>query len=322
MAKEKKEKEIRELKDLPGVGPATLEKLKNAGIDSIYELAVCSPATLELAGISSDTAEKLISIAQEVLQDEQLIMTAKEFEEKRKQLKRITTSSKALDSLFGGGIETGAITEFFGPFASGKTQICHQLCVNVQRPEEEGGLEKGAIYVDTEGTFRPERIRAMAEALGMDAEKVLENIIYYRCPSSYHQMMFIKKEIKGILKSRDIGLLIVDSLTSHFRSEYVGRGMLSERQQKLNEHIHDLLRIAEVYNLAVVFTNQVMEDPGIMFGDPIKPIGGMVLAHASTYRVKLRKAKDDKRIAKMIDSPCSAEREVVFRITSEGIRDE
>jgi len=317
-----KEKEVKTIEDIPGVGAATAQKLREGGFDSIYSLALASPIDLIALGIGEETAEKIIEYAKECLKEDYFILTAKEYEEKRKELGKITTCSKALDNLLGGGIETQALTEFYGKFSSGKTQICHQLCVTVQLPPEQGGLEKGALYVDTENTFRPERIREMAEALELDADKILENIIVFRAPSSFHQMNFIKKEAKNIIRQKNIGLLIIDSLTSHFRAEYVGRGTLSERQQKLNEHIHDLVKLAEMENVAVVFTNQVMEDPGIMFGDPTKPIGGMVLAHASTYRVYLRKAKEDKRIARMVDSPNLPEREILFRITKEGISDE
>ncbi len=205
------------------------------------------------------------------------------------------------------------------------TQICHQLAVNVQLPKDKGGLEGSVIVIDTEKTFRPERIIQMAEAKGLDGKEVLKNIYVAQAYNSNHQMLLVDnaRELAQKLakEGKPVRLLIVDSLTSHFRAEYVGRGALADRQQKLNRHLHDLMRFGEVFNAAVVVTNQVMAKPDAFFGDPTRPIGGHIVAHTATYRVYLRKGKGELRVARLIDSPHLPEAEVVFKITERGIED-
>ncbi len=308
-----------ELEDLPGVGEVTAEKLREAGYKSIESIAIASPAEIkEATGIGESSALKIINAARDSLQ--MGFMTGLEVLEKRKALQKITTGSKALDELLGGGIETQAITEVFGEFGCGKTQICHQLAVNVQLPEDQGGLGKTVFYLDTENTFRPERIIQMAEGIGLEPEKVLENIVVARAYNSDHQMLLAEKA-EEIIKEKNVGLIVVDSLTSHFRSDYSGRGMLSDRQQKLNRHMHTLQRISDIHNLAIIVTNQVMSRPDFFFGDPTAPIGGHIVGHCSTFRVYLRKSKGGKRIARLIDSPNLPEGEAIFTVTKEGIRD-
>ncbi len=308
-----------ELEELPGVGEATADKLREAGYTTMESIAVANPADLkEAAGISESVASKIINAARQSLQ--MGFMTGSEVLEKRKTMKKISTSSKVLNELLGGGIETQAITEFFGEFGSGKTQICHQLAVNVQRGEKEGGLEKGALYIDTENTFRPERIIQMSEAMEMNPEEVLEKIVVARAYNSDHQILLAEKA-EEMVKEKNLGLIIVDSLTSHFRSDYSGRGMLADRQQKLNRHMHSLQRLADVHNLAVVVTNQVMARPDFFFGDPTAPIGGHIVGHSSTFRLYLRKSKGGKRVARLIDSPNLPEGEAIFTVSKEGVRD-
>ena len=200
------------------------------------------------------------------------------------------------------------------------TQICHQLSVNVQLPPERGGLNGKAVYIDTEGTFRWERIEAMARALGLDPDVVEENIYYQRAYNSDHQIAIVE-ELFRFVPEHDVKLVVVDSVTGHFRAEYPGREHLAERQQKLNMHLHQLVRLAEAYNIAVVVTNQVMARPDVFYGDPTQAVGGHVLAHTPGIRVQLRKAKGNKRIARIVDAPHLPEGEAVFLITDEGIRD-
>jgi DNA repair protein RadA len=314
-----------DLEDLPGVGPAIAEKLREAGFDSIEMIAVSSPSELSaVADIGEATALKIITAARK-LANIGGFETGDVIFQRRQEIGKITTGSKALDSLLGGGIETQAITEFFGEFGSGKTQICHQLAVNVQLPREEGGLEGSVIVIDTEKTFRPERIMQMASAKGLDGKEVLKNIYVAHAYNSNHQMLLVDnaKELAQKLakEGRPVRLLIVDSLTSHFRAEYVGRGALADRQQKLNRHLHDLMRFGEIFNAAIVVTNQVMAKPDTFYGDPTKPIGGHIVAHTATYRVYLRKSKGELRVARLIDSPHLPEGEVVFKITERGIED-
>lgn len=309
----------RSLEDLPGVGEATAEKLRKAGYEDFEKIAASSPHELaEIAEIGVETAKKVIAAARDAL--EMGFETADRIFEKRKVIGRITTGSKALDALLGGGIETQAITEFFGKFSSGKSQIGFSCSVTCQLPVEAGGLAGKVLFIDTESTFRPERIRQIAEGYKLDPDTVLKNIFIAKAINSDHQIILTEKA-EEIIKKEGIRLIVVDSLTSHFRSDYVGRGSLGERQQKLNKHIHYLQKLADTYNLAVIVTNQVMDNPGIMFGDPTTPIGGHVLAHAATYRVYLRKGKEEKRIARLVDSPNLPEAECVFRVKPEGIRD-
>jgi DNA repair protein RadA len=308
------------LEDLPGVGEVTIKKLKDAGILTVRSLALYPLSRLqEEAGLGEKISEKLIKAAQDV--EKMGFESAKEIWEKRRKQKRITTGSNNLDELIGGGIETRAVTEFFGEYRTGKTQIMHQLCVNVQLPYELGGLDGSALYIDSEGTFRPERIIGMAEALDLDHNEVLRNIVVGRAYNSDHQILLVKQAPKMIAK-KNIKLIIVDSLIGHFRSEYVGRGTLAERQQTINQHLHDLLRLSEIYDeLAVTFTNQVSSKPDVFYGNPTTHTGGNIIAHGSTVRIFLRKGKGEQRVAKVVDAPNLPEADAVFSITEEGITD-
>ncbi|MHA1104616.1 MAG: DNA repair and recombination protein RadA [Promethearchaeota archaeon] len=309
-----------DLNDLPGVGEVTLKKLKAAGIISIRLLAMYPLSRLmEDAGIGEKTAKKLIKAAQDI--EQMGFKSADVIWEKRKLLRRISTGGQNLDDLLGGGLETGAVTEVFGEYRTGKTQLAHQLCVNVQRPYEDGGLEGCALYIDTEGTFRPERIIQMASAKDMDYKKALQNIVVGRAYNSDHQILLIKEASK-IIEEKNIKLVIVDSLIGHFRSEYIGRGTLANRQQILNTHIHDLLRISEMYDeMAVFFTNQVSSKPDVFYGNPITATGGNIVAHGATIRIYLRKGKGEQRVAKIIDAPNLPESDAIFSITEDGISD-
>ncbi|HDD46476.1 MAG TPA: DNA repair and recombination protein RadA [Candidatus Aenigmarchaeota archaeon] len=304
---------------LRGVGDKTAEKLKEAGYIDLMSLAAASAGELMAAiNVSEETANKIIASARDELKLD--FQPATEVMKRREEVGRITTGSKNLDALLGGGVETQAIIEAHGAFGSSKTQLAHQLAVNVQLPEEKNGLNGKAIFIDTENTFRPERIRQMAEALDLDWKKTLNNIFVARAYNSDHQILLVEKADK-IIRENNVRLLIIDSLTSTFRSDYTGRGSLADRQQKLNRHLHKLQKLADMYNLAVYVTNQVMSRPDVLFGDPTAPIGGHIVGHQATYRIYLRKSKDDKRIARLIDSPCLPEGETVFRVLPEGIRD-
>ncbi len=315
-----KEKKVETLEDLPGIGEATAQKLRDAGITDIIELAVMPLGDLiAIAEISESQARKILEAARKYadignfVQGDQIL-------EKRKHINKLTTGSQALDSLLGGGLETQAITEFFGPFGSGKTQIIHQLLVNVTLQEEKGGLNGEGILIDTENTFRPERISSMAKALDLNPDDVLKKIHVARAYNSSHQMLLVEKAFE-IAKEHPIRLIAVDSLTAHFRVEYSGRSALAERQQMLNRHMHDLLRFADVYNAVVAVTNQVSARPDAFFGDPNQPIGGNIVGHTATFRISLRRSKGEKRIARLIDSPAYPEGEVVIQITEDGVRD-
>jgi len=318
---EKKPAKATTLEDLPGVGDVTAEKLRKAGYGDLEKIAASSPYELEeIADLGIETAKKAISAARDSL--EMGYETADTILERRKSIIRIPTGSKNLDELIGGGVESMAITEAYGKFSSGKSQLGFQLAVNVQKPLDQGGLgeDSGVLFIDSESTFRPERIKQLAEVLGLDQERVLKNIHVAKAINSDHQMILVDKA-EEMVRNHNIKLIIVDSLTSHFRSDYVGRGALGERQQKLNKHVHQLQKLADQFNLAVYITNQVMDNPGLMFGDPTTPVGGHVLAHAATYRLYFRKGKEEKRIARLIDSPSLPEGECIFKVKADGVGD-
>ncbi len=501
-----REKELRDLTDLPGVGPSTAQKLIEAGYPTIEALAVSTPYEVSQAtGIPLATAQKIVQAARDALDIS--LKTALDLKKERMTVKKITTGSRNLDSLLGGGVETRTITEFFGEYGSGKcvsrdtmvpvvegqepevysiedlyyryaerggekrfdggfvaeagdlkvyvfdgerirlarapllyrervsrlvriktrggaviratrlhpllvltregprwarsgslrpgdlialspitdykghdvlgrewrrleagrsygytgllwdevlevaeedyndyvydivvpvfhsfiagngapivmhnTQLCHQLAINVQLPEDKGGLEGKTVYVDSEGTFRWERIDQMARGLGLDPDKVMENIFWIRAVNSHHQMAIVN-ELFDLVKKENVKLVVVDSVTSHFRAEFPGRENLATRQQLLNRHLHQLVRLAEVHDLAVVITNQVMAKPDVFFGDPTQAVGGHVLYHTPGVRVQLKKSRGNKRIARVVDAPHLPESETVFVITEWGIRD-
>ncbi len=309
-----------DLKDLPGVGEATIKKLHEAGIYSIRTLGMYPLKKLmEDSGIGEKTAQKIIKVAQDI--EKMGFKSADKIWEKRKSLNKLTTSSKNFDDLLFGGFEPGALTELYGEYRTGKTQVAHQLCVNVQLSYEEGGLEGNALYIDTEGTFRPERLIQMAIGNDLDHNLILKKITVGRAYNSDHQILLVN-EAHRIIKEKNIKLVVVDSLIGHFRSEYIGRGTLANRQQILNSHIHDLLRLTEIYDeLAVVVTNQVSSKPDVFYGNPTTHTGGHIVAHGSTIRIFLRKGKGEQRVAKIVDAPHIPEADTVFTITEDGIRD-
>jgi DNA repair protein RadA len=312
------------LDSLDGVGPVTTKKLTDAGIHNIMDLIVRGPVDVsEVTGMDRETAEKIVTKARQVLMEQGLItkdfVTATEIYKRRQDIGKISTGTQCLDELLDGGIETQALTEVYGEFGSGKTQLCLTMCVMVQKSKEEGGLGGGVLYIDTENTFRPERIVSIAQAKGMDPEKVLDNIIVARAYNSAHQTLILE-EAGPVIEQHNIKLIIADSAVGLFRSEYLGRGTLSDRQQRINRFMHLLVRTAETYNCAAIATNQVMASPDVFFGDPTRPIGGNVVAHTSTYRIYFKKS-GKKRIARMVDSPHHPEEEVIFTVTEAGIAD-
>ncbi len=308
------------LEDLPGIGPAISKKLSEGGFRTPEAVAIATPKELATAAdIGESTATRIIEAAREKLNIG--FISAQEYLTQRQSASQITTGTKNLDQLFGGGIETGGITELFGEFRTGKTQICHQLSVTVQLPEELGGLGGEAVYIDTEGTFRPERLVPIAERFALEPKEVLKNVVFARAYNSDHQLYLSQNIGELVEKGKNIKLIVVDSIIGYFRSEYIGRGMLAERQQKLNKHLHTLLKLSELYGLGVVVANQVMAKPDAFFGDPTAPVGGHIVAHNCTTRVYLRKSRGNQRIARLVDSPYLPEAEVIFMIEEDGVKD-
>ena len=315
--------EIFNIDTLNDIGPATKSSLKEAGFRSIKDLVIRGPIDIaEATGIAVEKCTFLCNRARELLEDigvfDKPFITANQLYEKRKSEYRITTGSINLDELLGGGIETRAITELYGEFGTGKSQICHTLCLTVQGTEDNHNISR-ALYVDTENTFRPERIASIASARKIDPNRALENVIVAKAYNSSHQEVIIQ-ESANIINLHNIKIMIVDSIVSHYRAEFLGRSFLSERQQRINRLLHILLRIAETCKIAVVITNQIQSSPDAIFGDPNKATGGNVMAHTSTYRIYLKKAGKN-RIARMVDSPYHSEREVLFTINDQGIGD-
>jgi len=308
-----------DLATIDGVGPAMAGKLRSAGLTTLEAIAVTPPKEIaEKTGIGFNTVLNIVASARKLACVD--FITAEELWKKRQNMLKCSTGSKNLDELLGGGIETQAMTEFIGEYGVGKTQICLMLCVIAQLPLEKGGLSGNVVYIDTEGTFMPERVLQIANALELDPHETLGNIFLARAYNSSHQCVLID-HLFSFCPENNIKLVIVDSMIGHFRGEYIGRESLSERQQTLNSQLHKLLRLTEAFNLPVIVTNQVQANPAQFFGDPNKPAGGHVMAHACTHRVYLRKGSKGTRIAKVIDSPYLPENSTRFKITEKGIED-
>lgn len=307
------------VEDLPGVGPSTSEKLKELGFHTVESLATATVRELVPAGIGEKQAAKIIAEARDSISFS--FIRADELMKMKANVRRLTTGSKAVDGLIGGGLETQTITEFYGEYGVGKSILCHQLAINVQLPVDKGGLDGGALYLDTEQTFRPEWIVRMAKTAGLEPTDVAQRIIYSEAYNSDHQILLLEKADQ-IIKDNNIRLIIIDSLTSHFRSEYIGREMLAERQQRLNNHMHRLIRLARGFNAVAIVTNQVMSKPDQFFANSVDAVGGHIVAHTSHTRVFLRKAASGPiRIARLVSSPYLPEGERIFKVTEGGIVD-
>mgnify|MGYP005849489463 FL=1 len=339
-----------ELEDLPGVGPATADKLVDNGFESYQSIAVASPGEMSnTADIGESSASDIINAARDAA-DVGGFETGATVLERRQEIGKLSWQIDEVDDLLGGGIETQSITEVYGEFGSGKSQVTHQMAVNVQLSKENGGLEGGCIFVDSEDTFRPERIDDMVrglddEILADEMEKreiegtpsdeeameelvaaFLDQIHVAKAFNSNHQILLAEKakELAGEHEETEwpIRIVCIDSLTAHFRAEYVGRGELADRQQKLNKHLHDLMRLGDLFNTAILVTNQVASNPDSYFGDPTQAIGGNILGHASTFRMYLRKSKGNKRIVRLVDAPNLADGEAVMRVEGAGLKPE
>lgn len=302
------------IQDLPGVGPASAEKLSLAGFDNVMSIAVATPGELcDAAGVTETAARKIIQAARAGMK--MGFQSGLDFVKKREGVVKLSTGSSNFNDLLGGGFETGAITECFGQYGSGKTQVAHALAVNTLATNPEAVV----VYIDTESTFRPERIVQFSKGANVDPEEILKRIRVAKAFNSDHQMLLAEK-VEDLIKDGDkVQLVIVDSLTAHFRAEYVGRGTLAERQQKINKHMRVLARCADVHNLCIYVTNQVMSKPDAFFGDPTEAIGGNIVGHNSTFRIYLRRGKKGTRVAKLVDSPNLPDAEIVFNITEEGL---
>ncbi|KAJ2920176.1 hypothetical protein MD484_g137, partial [Candolleomyces efflorescens] len=306
-----------------GIHANDVKKLAEAGLNTVEAVAFTpKKALLAIRGISEQKADKILAEAQKIVPLG--FQSATEVHARRSELVHITTGSKQLDALLGGGIETGSLTELFGEFRTGKSQLCHTLAVTCQLPVNMGGGEGKCLFIDTEGTFRPVRALAVAERYGMTGEEVLDNIAYARAYNADHQQQLLTSASALMSESR-FCLIIVDSATNLYRTDFSGRGELSSRQTHLGKFLRTLQRLADEFGIAVVVTNQVMSTPdaaaGPYAGNEKKPIGGNIMAHASTTRLQLKKSRGNTRLCKIYDSPCLPESETTFAILAGGIGD-
>jgi len=318
-----------DLTNIKGVGPEKARKLIQAGYCTVESIAFSSPRDLSLdSGIPEETARSIVASAKQIVRSKENtkggklveILSGKDAKKILGSMDHITTGLKGLDHILGGGVETCAVTEFYGPAKAGKTQICHQLCVTVQLPKEEGGLEAPALYIDTERTVKYDHIQNLAERFGLDPDLATDNVFYAYAMNSEALYDIVHKRLDEVVQNRGIKLVVVDCLTGHFRAEYCGRESLPLRQQKLNRVIHDLLRIAVSHDLAVVVTNQVHSQPDL-YGKSENPIGGHTVAHGVTFRLGLSIRKHNMRTVTVVDAPALPPDEAYFAITSHGLVD-
>jgi len=307
------------LEDLPGVGPSTASKLRELGFKTVESLATADIREIITQGITENIAVKIIGAAQKSIAI--TFVRADELIKLRSNVRRLTTGCRSLDNLLAGGVETQSITEIYGEYGTGKSQLCQQLCLTAQLPPEKGGLDGGVLYIDTENTFRTERVMQIAPRFGLDPEEALKRIIFAEAYTSNHQMLLLENADE-VIKENNIRLIIIDSLTSHFRSEYLGREMLASRQQMLNKHLHKLNRLSRAFNACAVVTNQVLAQPDVFFAKIVSPVGGHILGHTSHTRLFLRKGKDNVRIARLTVSTFLPEGEAPLRITEKGLESE
>lgn len=322
ISKEQQFQEIEKLQDL-GINAADINKLKASGFCTILSLIQSTKKELcNVKGLSEAKVEKILEASAKI-ESSSVFITANELVIKRSKILRITTGSKVLDTTLGGGIESMSITELFGENRCGKTQLCHTLSVTAQLPKNMNGGNGKVCYIDTEGTFRPEKICKIAERFGLDGKAVLDNIIYARAFTHEHLYQLLAMSASKMCEE-PFALLVIDSIISLFRVDFSGRGELSERQQKLNKTMSALNKLGEQFNIAILITNQVMSDPGATLtfvANPMKPVGGHVIGHASTTRLSLRKGKGDQRVCKVYDAPNLPETECIFQLSDTGIID-
>ncbi|ESZ90116.1 meiotic recombination protein dmc1 [Sclerotinia borealis F-4128] len=310
-----------------GISAADIAKLRSNGIHTVGTLiGTTNRRLVRIKGFSDIKVEKVKEAAKKVAGPNAggQFVTAAEHGHFRKKCIRISTGSKQLDACLNGGFQTMSISEVYGEFRCGKTQLAHTLAVIAQLPKDMGGAEGKVAYIDTEGTFRPERIAEIAERFGVDPDQALENIVYARAQNTEMQQEMLEGLAQNFATD-EYRLLIIDSIMALFRSDFIGRGELSDRQSALNSFLRRATQMAEEFNLVVFMTNQVMSDPGAsaLFAgaDGRKPAGGHILAHASTTRILLRKGRGEERVAKVVDSPDCPEREATYIITTGGIND-
>ena len=313
---------------IPGTSWTTMKKIVASGISTVGDLARQTPTTLSAqSSVGEDTCEKYISLALDMINEGYI--TGEQLWDRMKNRRKLTTGSQAVDEILRsdedrkrgvpGGIEESTTTEISGENGSGKTQVMHQLAINAQLPESEGGLGGKVVWIDTENTFRPDRIIQICQARGLDGMQMLRGIIYEEAYHAIHQLSIVAK-LPKLCQDNDVKLVIIDSMIAHLRAEYIGRGTLAGRQNILGDILQRLGKISQNHNLTVIYTNQIMDKP-TAYGDPQKAVGGNIMGHASTLRLNIKKGRQGARIMQVKKSPYLPENEAVFLITESGIED-
>ena len=284
------------------------EGLRRLGFRSQASLSMADSRELsELSGLPLSEVEWLIEGARSSLPGGRLRLEPAGG-------RRLSTGCKALDDMLGGGVETGAITELVGEFGTGKTQLCHQLCVTVQLSEDLGGLSAKAAYLDSEGTFAPERVVQMARRWGLDPSEALRGVYYARLRSVAEQVASLL-ELRRLVEEGVI-LAVVDSIAAHFRGP-AGPDALT-RAHELAVYLSSLRELAEEQGVAVVVTDRVSAAPGLA---ELRPSADPIAAMFVDYRVSLHKVRENVRRAQLEFAPWPARRSALFAITEDGVVD-
>jgi DNA repair protein RadA len=323
------------MENVPDITSDMLDRLRKLSINSVHQLAVQIPSELAFdisdASIDVKSAAKLIGNARKILTENEILSkefsTADDMLEKRNKISRYSTGSSNFDTFLNGGFETQSITEIAGEYGSGKSQICQTLCAAAIALMENNRLDEqesqrppySIIFIDTENTFRANRVHQIAEQKNLDPEDILKRIYHCNVYSS-EQLEVLINDLPKFIEQYNTKLVIIDSIISLHRAEFSGRGTLVERQQRLGKMLNKLRRYADIYNIAVVITNQVVSYPDGSGFDYMKAAGGNIVAHGSTYRIFLRKSGKN-RIATMFDSPSQPYQNVKFSISESGIQD-
>ena len=308
---------------LEGVGAATEKKLTAFGVTSLIDFCVRGSKEIsEITGVAKGKTDQWVFQSQKILEENNMIrktdMNTIELMDYQDALPRLKTNCKEVDNLIGGGVIPECTYEVYGAFGSGKTQFCNTLTTEAIKDE------KNVVWIDCEDTFRPRRIVEILMAKGYvedkeEAKEYLNRITYFYTPNT-EQLMGTINALSKTLQEKKPRIVILDGSIGQFREEYLGRGTLSERQNQIARLMTHLKNISFYFKCTVVFTNQVQSDPAIMFGDPIKPIGGNIVGHASTYRIYFKKS-GKKRIARMVDSPEHPQTDAEFALNAKGIDD-
>lgn len=320
VSSEESEPLVLDVDQLDGVGAVTKKKLETFGVTNLIDICVRgSREVSEITGVAKPTCDTWVFKAQKILEDNNLIrksdMGVMELMDYHEQMPVLSTKCDEVDNLMGGGIRAEATYEIYGEFGAGKTQFCNTLaCEAISKGEN-------VIWIDCEDTFKPRRIVEMLiareEIESDEAKEKLNLITYLYCPNTEQLLGTINALSKTLLEKKP-ALVVLDGAIGQFREEYLGRGTLADRQMQIARLMTHIKNISFYFRCPVVFTNQVQSDPAMMFGDPIKPIGGNVVAHASTYRMYFKKS-GKKRMARMVDSPEHAQADAEYMLTDKGL---